>query len=147
MGQHFSDYLKTHDRTKDLSSAEFGRLVGISKSAAADILAGRATPPPGTLRKIAAAFPDIDLADLEELALLDTPFELQEGAQLLSLKERAFIRAAVDQLLESSGKAARMRRLKPGELEDLRRLARGNVVNLHPAQEHVQKAAYDPPDE
>jgi len=147
VGKHLSDYLATNERTKGMSTAVFGRHVGISKSQAAEILAGRGTPGPQTLRKIAAAFPDLPLAALEEAVLLDTPFELQEGAQLLSLKQRAFIRGAVDLLLESSGKADRVQQLKPGELEELRRLASGNVVSLHPQAERVSKAAYDPPDD
>jgi len=147
VGKNLSDYLATNERTKDMSTAEFGRLVGISKSQAAEILAGRSTPGPQTLRKIAAAFPDVPLATLEERVLLDTPFELQEGAQLLNLKQRAFIRGAVDLLLESSGKTERVQQLKPEELEELRRLASGNVVSLHPQTERVSKAAYDPPDD
>ncbi len=148
MGQHLADYLAAHERTKGMSTGDFGRLVGISKSQAAEILAGRSTPGPQTLKKIAAAFPGVPLAHLEEMVLLDTPFDLPEGAQLLSLKERALIKSVVDQLLESSGKADRVQKLKPGELEELRRLARpGNVVNLHPQADRVSKAAYDPPSE
>lgn len=148
MGQHLSDYLKIHTsttemktskRTKDMSSAEFGRRVGISKSAAAEILAGRSTPEEQTLRKISDAF-NLPLSHLRELALLDTPFDLPATAKLLDMKERALVRSVVDQLLESSGKANRFR-----DESEQERVA-SNVVRL-PQPPRVQKAAYNPPDE
>lgn len=141
MGQHFSDYIKTHDRTKDLSSAEFGRLVGISKSAAADILAGRATPPPGTLRKIADAFPDIPHSVLQELALRDTPLDLPDDAHLLNLKQRALVRALIDGLLEASGKTSSV-----GTQPKKHEASADNVVQM-PRPDRVRKAAYNPPDD
>jgi len=142
VGQHFSDYLKTHDRTKDLSSAEFGRLVGISKSAAADILAGRSTPPPGTLRKIADAFPDLPHSVLQEVALRDTPVDLGDDAYLLSLKQRALLRAIKDELLEASGKKTSA----DTQWTWARHGEANNVVRM-PQSEHVRRAAYDPPHE
>lgn len=143
---HLSAYITSHLDTQGMSRAEFSRKVGIAKSSATAILDGASIPEERTLRKIADALPGLSLTELRENALRDTPFELPEGSELLDLDERNHVKATVRQLLKSSGKDQRVGQPSPAKIEDLRRLAAGNVVEM-PSRERVKKAAYNPPNE
>lgn len=143
---HLADYLTTHPRTKGMSAAEFGRLVGIAKSSANEILTGRATPRDTTLVKMADAFPGMPLAELRDRVLMDTPFALPPAADLLNEKERKAVEVMVHQLLESSGKLEKFEAQWPDDQEQAREATGGNVFEL-PRPQRVQRAAYSPPDE
>lgn len=141
---HFSDYLNQHPRTAGMSAGEFARQVGIGKNTANEILKGRTIPHDGTLVKISNAFAELSLARMRELVLLDTPFELPEGAELLDLEQRNLVKEIVKQFLKLSGKGDRVPQAKEQPAPE--RAAGDNVVEL-PRPHRVRKAAYDPPTE
>lgn len=140
---HFSDYLNQHPRTTGMSAGEFSRQVGIGKNTANEILKGRTIPHDATLVKISNAFAELSLAKMRELVLLDTPFELPDGAKLLDLEQRNLIKEIVNQFLKASGKSDRVPQAKEQPPE---RAAGDNVVELQ-RPTRVRKAAYDPPKE
>jgi transcriptional regulator with XRE-family HTH domain len=145
---HLSQYLEHHPSFAGLSAREVARRLGVGVNTAIGLTTGNRVPDDKTLVKIAeylhpgaADVRERELEKLRELVLLDTPFELPEGAQLLNHNERALVKAVVTTLLESSGKAQKVPPAQPEELE-----ATNNVVPL-PQPDRVRKAAYDPPED
>lgn len=138
---HLSDYLTAHERVRGMAYEQFARLAGISKSTAFEILQGHSVPSVRTLEKISDGF-GMPLQKLRELALLDTPFELPDGAELLDLDERRVVKEMVKQLLKSSGKEGRI----PSAEAEPEAADTSNVVEM-PRPPRVARAAYDPPAE
>lgn len=143
---HLSQYLERHPSFAGLSAREVARRLGVGVNTAIGLMTGSRVPEDKTLVKIAEHLhphaPEVrdrELAKLRELALLDTPFELPDGAQLLNLNERALVKAVVTTLLESSGKASNLPSTQPESHE-----SPNNVVQMS-RPERVKKAAYTPP--
>lgn len=141
---HLSQYLENHPSFQGLSSREVSRRLQVGVNTAIGLMTGSRVTEDKTLIKVAdylhpnaPEVRDRELAKLRELVLMDTPVEIP-GIERLNLKQRALVRALVDELTGASENAPSS---QPAQLDEA---GANNVVQM-PRPERVRKAAYNPP--